>query len=194
MKNVSYWQDEIKRCKHIKKVFLTLCLTCTSQSPNPLCKQLNSMEINRKMNFDNPRRLKQPCSLRLMFALYILRTNTFPTSSTGNRIRQVVQSLNWFLRMTLFHRRESKEASCFGEAVISFSGSQSTRFDFARKTLISISRRHLVPCETAEKLCHSRLFVSQIIKAASYVHQIIIRSPSPKKIYRYILVKWYSGL
>ena len=135
MKNVTYWQVEIKRRKLIKKVFLTLCLTCTSQSPNPLCKQLNSMEINRKMNFDNPRRLKQPCSLWLMFVLYIFRTNTFPTSSTGNRIRQVVQSLNWFLMMTLFQQRERNEASCFGEALISFSGSLSTRFDFARKIL-----------------------------------------------------------
>ena len=112
-----------------------MCLTCTSQSPNPLCKQLNSMEINRKMNFDNPRRLKQPCSLWLMFVLYIFRTNTFPTSSTGNRIRQVVQSLNWFLMMTLFQQRERNEASCFGEALISFSGSLSTRFDFAKKIL-----------------------------------------------------------
>ena len=185
MKNVTHWQVEIKRCKLINKVFLTLCLTCTSQSPNPLCKQLNSMEINRKMNFDNPKRLKQPCSLWLMFVLYIFRTNTFPTSSTGNRTRQVVQSLNWFLRMTLFHKRERNEASCFGEALISFSGSQSKRFHFARKALFSISRQHLVPCETAEKLFHSRLFVSQMIKAVSYVHQIIIRSPVPKKIYRY---------
>ena len=70
-----------------------------------------------------------------MFVLYIFRTNTFPTSSTGNRIRQLVQSLNWFLMMTLFQQRERNEASFFGEALISFSGSLSTRFDFARKIL-----------------------------------------------------------
>ena len=136
------------------------------------------MEINRKMNFDNPRRLKQPCSLRLMFVLYIFRTNTFPTSSTGNRIRQVVQSLNWFLRMTLFHKRERNEASCFGEALLSFSGSQSTGFDFAGMTLFSISRRHQVPCETTKKLCHSILFLSQITKDYNKI-------PCTQKIYGY---------
>ena len=81
--------------------------------------------------------------------------------------------------MTLFQQRERNEASCFGEALISFSGSLSTRFAFAKKILFEQAKTSSLWND--EKIVSQYIFVSQIIKAASYVHQIVIRSPVPKK-------------